>query len=182
MNITELFPHLSAAVARHLLETVHGSLPRPILDTPENRAARDQAAIAAIVGLQPGDAFEAMYAAMIVVADAHAADSLRRADQPGMDAATAHRSRTQAGTMAREVRAALRTYQRHQAARRRSEAGKLPAAITGAGHHPHLVSPPASPETPRPVATDLAAEASRQRAARIRALDLRVIETPATMH
>jgi predicted Zn-dependent peptidase len=40
MNITELLPNLSAAVARHLLDTVHGSLPRPIFDTPENRAAR----------------------------------------------------------------------------------------------------------------------------------------------
>ncbi len=182
MNITELLPNLSAAVARHLLDTVHGSLPRPIFDTPENRAARDQAAIAAIVGLQPGDAFEAMHAALIVVADAHAADSLRRADQPGLDAETARRSRTQAGALARQVRDALRTYQRHQATRRRSEASKQPAAITGAGHRPYAVSPPPSPETPRPGTADLAAEARRQRAARIRALDLRVIETPATMH
>jgi hypothetical protein len=177
MNITELLPNLSAAVARHLLDTVHGSLPRPIFDTPENRAARDQAAIAAIVGLQPGDAFEAMHAALIVVADA-----LRRADQPGLDAETARRSRTQAGALARQVRDALRTYQRHQATRRRSEASKQPAAITGAGHRPYVVSPPPSPETPRTGAADLAAEARRQRAARIRALDLRVIETPATMH
>jgi hypothetical protein len=182
MNITDLLPNLSAAVARHLFDTVRGSLPRPILDTPENRAARDKAAIAAIVGLQPGDAFEAMRATLIVVADAHAADCLRRADQPGTDAKTAHRSRTLAGALARQVRDALRTYQSHQASRRRSEAGKQPAVAAGLSDQPHVVSLPASLETPRPVVTDLAAEASRQRAARIRALDLRVIETPATRH
>jgi hypothetical protein len=119
---------------------------------------------------------------MIVVADAHAADCLRRADEPGMDAETARRSRTLASALARQVRDALRTYQRHQATRRRSETSKQRAAVTGAAQTPRVVSPPASPETLRPVATDLAAEARRERAARIRALDLRVIETPTTMH
>jgi hypothetical protein len=63
MHITESLPSLPSAVARDILRTLTASLPTPVTDTPEDHAARDEAAIAAAIALHPADAFEAMLAA-----------------------------------------------------------------------------------------------------------------------
>jgi hypothetical protein len=59
MHSTESLSSVPIAIARDILHTVTGSLPPPATDTPGNRAARDEAAIA----LHPAAAFEAMLAA-----------------------------------------------------------------------------------------------------------------------
>ena len=61
-NIDAL-PDLAPAVARHTLFILTEALPPPLGDLAEERAARDEAAIAAVAALHPADAYEARPAA-----------------------------------------------------------------------------------------------------------------------
>jgi hypothetical protein len=63
MHTTETLPNLPPAIARQIFHTLTATLPPPVTDTPEDRAARDEAAIAAVAALHPADAFEALLAA-----------------------------------------------------------------------------------------------------------------------
>jgi hypothetical protein len=63
MSITSSLPDLPPSVARYTLYTLTEALPPPVSDLPAERAARDEAAIAAIAELRPADAFEARLAA-----------------------------------------------------------------------------------------------------------------------
>ena len=72
-------PNLPAAVSRVAFATLCTSLPRLAVDTPENRAARDEAAMIAVAALHPADGFEAKLAAEIVAADAWVMDNHRLA-------------------------------------------------------------------------------------------------------
>ena len=164
MRITEILPNLSPAVARHTLDTLLAALPPPVPDTPENRATHDQLAFTAFVSLRPGNPVEAMLAAHVIAFSAQAAHCLRLAAQPGLDPRTARQARTQAGSMTRCEKDALRMLQDSQKAR-----SAVPATW-----------PPAPPEPSQ--AKRRAAEAAKQRAARIRALDLRLIDPPPSIH
>ena len=62
-----------------IVHTLRGLLPPPVTDTPEDLARRDNAAIARIASLLPGNADEANIAACYVAADAYAMDLLRLA-------------------------------------------------------------------------------------------------------
>jgi hypothetical protein len=174
MRVTAFLPNLPAAVARNVFATLTATLPPPVTDTPENRAARDEAAIAAVAALYPADALEALLAAQIVAANAHALDCLRLAAQPGMDAGSARRWRARAAGMMRQMESGLHILRRGQAAREKAEAAMHPAAMARAGCWVRKVSVPGSAE-PDP-ASDLGAEAEQYavihppRAARIRAL------------
>ncbi len=64
-------PNPSASVSHEIFATLCAALPAPASDTPENRVARDETAMAAVAALHPIDAFEAKLAAEIVVADAY---------------------------------------------------------------------------------------------------------------
>ena len=121
MSIDQRLPNLPAGIASHTLETFRDALPPPVPDTPENRAARDELAVAAFVALRPSDAFEAMLAVQIVLQEAHAADCLRLAAQHGADPAIARRNRALAGTMMKLARSELRTLRSRQAARPAAE-------------------------------------------------------------
>ena len=135
MSITEALPNLPAAVARQTLRTLIAALPPPpAADTAENRAARDEAAIAAVAALHPADAFEAIFAAQIVAANAQAMECLRHAVQPGLDPAAAQRFRAQAAGMMRHMQTGLRMLRRDQAAREKAEAEMHPAAMARAGY------------------------------------------------
>jgi hypothetical protein len=60
-----------------LIHAVCAALPAPIIDTPENRVRRDNAAIAQIASMLPANAEEANLAAQQVLAQAEALDLLR---------------------------------------------------------------------------------------------------------
>ena len=97
-------PNLPATVSREIFATLCASLPAPAADTPEDRAARDETAMAAVAALHPADAFEAKLAAEIVTADAYVMDSLRLAGQYRDHLAATLRCRAQATSMMRQMR------------------------------------------------------------------------------
>ncbi len=72
-------PPLCRDVYYEIVHILGSNLPRPIADTPEDLARRDQAAIAEAVSLLPANAEEAKLAARYVAACAHADDRLRLA-------------------------------------------------------------------------------------------------------
>jgi hypothetical protein len=82
MSPIEALPKLSPAIARHTGFLLIESLPPPLSDAPEERAARDEAALASVAALNPGDAFEARLATCAVAADAGATECLRLASVP----------------------------------------------------------------------------------------------------
>ena len=156
MSITESLPNLPPSVARHTLYVLTEALPPPITDMPEERAARDETAIAAVAELHPGNTIEARLAARVVAADAHAMDCLRLAGQPGRQPEDGRRCRSQAVTMMRAAQSALLALRSMQAARGKSDAARA--------------------SEPPPPSIDIAAEADqyalrhRKRASLIRSL------------
>jgi hypothetical protein len=133
--------NLPPSIVHQTSATLCASLPPPVADTPESRAARDETAIAAAAALHPADAFEAQLAAQIVDADAHAKDCLRLAVQSGQQPADIRRHRTHAIAMMRQMHIGLRALQRIQAMRAKSEPVAHPAAMERAA--PADVSVPA---------------------------------------
>jgi len=86
-NITPIYTTMSAATAPndlgiaaqlpagacyYLMHTLRGLLPLLLTDTPENRARRDEAAMARIAALHPADIAEAEVAALHVAHAEHA--------------------------------------------------------------------------------------------------------------
>jgi hypothetical protein len=128
MSVTYSLPNLSPDMSRDILDTLIATLPHPDINTPENYAARDEAAIAAVAALAPANIIEAHMAIMIVAADASARDCLRLADLPGTDE---RKCRKVGASMARQVEGLRRDLRRYQASRVKAEAATPPA--TGAG-------------------------------------------------
>ncbi len=122
MSVTQSLPNLPPAVARYTLFELTEGLPPPVTDMPEERAARDEAAIAAVADLRPENAFEARLAVRAVVADAQAMQCLRFVGQPGQPPEKAHGLRAQALAMMRASQGALRSLQGLQAARAKAAA------------------------------------------------------------
>ncbi len=187
MRATEFLPNLPAAVAGETLNTLRATLPPPAIDTPENRDARDVTAMAELAALRPADLVELMVATQIVLAEAHAAACLRLAARPGVDFNIARRNRALAASFSRCSQDERRFLLRRQAARAQPKAGKQPASAPRTNPWLRDIARPAAAMAPRPATnlnqtTDLAAAARQQRAARIRALDLRVIDIPPTRH
>jgi len=122
MNVTEALPNLPAPIACQIGHVLIASLPAPRGDTPECRADRDTAAIAAVAALRPANAFEALLAADIVGVSAHAMDCLRLAVQPGQAVEETLRIRARAGSLMHQMQAQLRSLQRIQAERELADA------------------------------------------------------------
>ena len=151
MNTT--LPNLPDSIAREVFATPCGTLPPPVTDTPEARAAREETAMAAVAALLPANAYEALLAAEIVAANYNAKDCLRLAVQPGQDPDDARRLRAQANAMMRQEQSSLRALQRIQATREKAEAERNPAAMQRAGYWFKDVSvplPEPSPAQPEP--------------------------------
>jgi hypothetical protein len=159
MSHTDSLPQLPPSIARHTIFLLLESLPPPISDIPEERAARDEAAIASLAVLQPADAFEARLAARAVAADARATECLRLASVPKMHPDRVDQCLRQANAMMRASEAALRSLRAMQAAREKAEAAAHPA--------PAAAEPPA-----RDIATEAEkfAQSHPQDAAQIRRL------------
>lgn len=111
------FPTLPDSLAREIFADLCATLPPPLDDSAESRDARDIMAMEAVAALAPADAAEAMLAVQAVVAEAHARDCLRLANQYRSDMATAIRCRAQAAAMMRQMHRALRALRQTQALR-----------------------------------------------------------------
>jgi hypothetical protein len=160
-------PGLAPAITYDVLQTLRTTLPPPANDTPGDLEARIETAMAVVVAYHPGDISEALLAAQIVAADAHAKDCFRLAIAPGADSDTVRRCRSQAASMARLMQSGLRSLQRTQAMREKQEAAMHPAAMERAGWwfrdasvaEPDSAVPPAdAPEPARTAPTAVAAD------------------------
>lgn len=177
MELSEYLPLLPADMARYVLEQLRQTLPPPVPDTPEARAEREHRSFCAIAELRPANAADAMLASQIVLASAVAADCLRRAEACGDDVRVANANRSLARQFLREEKAArklLQQIQKANAARKRVP-WPIKALRPGLWERDPTAPPPRG-------APPLDAKARAERAARIRAIDLRVIETPPTRH
>ena len=122
MHLQDALPQLPRPVARHTLFILTEALPAPIGDLPEERAARDEAAVAAVAALRPADAIEATLAARSVAAGAWAMDCLQLAAMRRADPDEARRCRREADVMMRDSDRALRALRSLQADAARQEA------------------------------------------------------------
>lgn len=154
MPASDLLPAFPAFIANRMLDDLRAILPRPIPDTPENRDIRDRAALAAVKALSPTNAADAMHATLIVAFEAAAKDSQRMADGMGHDVPMAARLRRLADQLMRQAQSSRKLLRKWQA---------------GAAAHPRPRFCPA-------------ARAEQERIARLRASDLRLIETSPTLH
>jgi hypothetical protein len=128
MRVTNLLPNLPPHIVRHAVDTLVSALALPVTDTPETRAARDEAAIAALVGLEPADAAELMLAVQIIAVEAQGLDCGRLADRS--DGRLADRLRRLATAMKRHGESARRLLLQHRATRGKAKmvkSGKAPA-------------------------------------------------------
>jgi hypothetical protein len=146
----QTLPNLPPAIAREVFATLCAALLPPATDTPDARAARDEAAMAAVAALHPTDPLEAKLAADIVVAEAYAMDSFRLAGEFRNDLAATIKCRAQANATLRQMRSLLREYRRTQAERDKALAAMHPAAMERAGYwfHEVTVAEPAPPQAP----------------------------------
>jgi hypothetical protein len=126
-------PNLPWSVAAEVYASLCELLPPPRIDTPETRARRADTAMEAVIALHPGDACEALLAAQIIGADAHAKDSLREAVEPQTQPEDVRRCRAQAVAMMRSMQSGLRMLKRDQAVREKLEAAMHPATMGRAG-------------------------------------------------
>ena len=132
MSPTDALPKLPPTIARHTVFLLMELLPPPLTDTPEERAARDEAAIASLAVLNPGDAYEARLAARAVAADARATECLRLASVPKLHPDRVDQCLRQANAMMRASEAALRSLRAMQAAREKAEAAAQAASVPAA--------------------------------------------------
>jgi hypothetical protein len=124
MHLQDALPQLPRPVARHTLFILTEALPAPIGDLPEERAARDEAAVAAVAALRPADAIEAALAARSVAA--WAMDCLHLAAMRRSDPDESRRCRREADVMMRDSDRALRALRSLQADAARQDAVPVP--------------------------------------------------------
>ena len=154
-DIAKRLTHLPEDVLDDAVTTFIRTLPAPIPDTPEIREARIAHAIEAFVALNPADAAEARIAQFIVVAELTASWCKQQIMLPDITPKMARSFARQAESMLKYARSTRRMFGKSQ--------------------------PPPAPAAPT-LQDQRAAAANAERAARIRALDLRLIGTPPTMH
>ena len=145
MSHIDSLPHLPPSIARHTIFLLLESLPPPLSDAAEERAARDEHAIASLAVLHPADAFEARLAARAVAADARATECLRLASVPKTHPDRVDQCVRQANAMMRASEAALRSLRAMQAVREKAE----------------LAVQQTAPAPAEPTACDTAAEAEQ---------------------
>lgn len=116
------------SIAYHdIIKTLARTLPRPLIDTPENRLQRVQSAIARIAAVSPDNTAEADLAGDIVLASELAKDCVRLALDPSTSPEKIAQCRAQAASMLRGMNATLKSLLRLQAAREKLGTG-TPAA------------------------------------------------------
>jgi hypothetical protein len=143
-------PNLPPSVAREVFANLCATLPPPATDTTEAREMRDNLAMSAVAALHPADAFEALLAVTVVVADFYASDCLRLATEHRDDYAKTMRCRAQACAMMRQMQRVLRTLEQMQAARNRAAEPAPTASQRPQATAPHPDATPAAPPDPSP--------------------------------
>jgi hypothetical protein len=116
----------------------------------------ERAAMAAVASMLPVNAVEGRLAAQFVLADAWAADCLRLAQERQLEFDVARKCRTQAASLMREGKSALRMLLRLQAVREKREADDAAAERAAWVEHAAMemmaaAPEPASEEPERPV-------------------------------
>lgn len=157
---------LSPSISREAYARLCSSLPPPVPDTPEARAACNDIAMMAVADLRPATAYEARLAVDdIVAADAHAMDSFRLAAQHADELAVVFRCRAQAAAMMRQHRSMRLMLEREQVMRLAAQA-PVPAGTRDAS--PPTASEPA-PQRNATFEAEIYAITHLDDAARIRA-------------
>src|SRR5580693_4770968 len=100
-------------------QTLRGSLPPPIEDTPEGWLRRDRTAIATVASLVPASSAEARLVAHHVAAVAHSDEALRQVVLQAADPKRLAQARAWSASMGREARGFLGSLLRLQAARQK---------------------------------------------------------------
>ncbi|HME19977.1 MAG TPA: hypothetical protein VKI44_01185, partial [Acetobacteraceae bacterium] len=142
-----------------LVHHLRGTLLPPVIDTPEELARRDHAAIAQVAAMLPGNADEAYLGVQCVAARLYALDCIRLARQLAeIDPMRAGKCAAQGKSMMRESRQSRSLLARLQAAREKREADR--AATDRAAWSEHCTiglmtdalaeAPPAAPAKPAP--------------------------------
>jgi hypothetical protein len=118
-----LDPDLQFLRGIHLraVDTLHGMLPPPAADSSEAWLVRDQAALASVASLVPGNPAEGRVAANHVAAMEHASQCLAEVADFPHDPKQVARLRAQAASMGREARGYLSILLRMQAIRLKRE-------------------------------------------------------------
>jgi hypothetical protein len=119
-------PNVPQAVSQEVFAKLCATLPPPVTDTEETREVRDIAAMYAVASLHPADAFEALLAAQVIIADAYAWDCLRLATEHRDDLTKTLRCRAQACATMRQMQRALHTLHQMQAAREKAASASMP--------------------------------------------------------
>ena len=177
MDIAKRFPQLPENVLRHMIEEICSVLPTPEPDTPQNRETWRQAAINAFVELEPFDIFDAMDARAIVICEVQAWECSRNATKPGIELRLAGRWESLARSSLNLAQKMRRDIERRRK-KRLKEAEKQ--AATAKRELSRLVLTPTGVSIRElPGRQPLTKE---QRAARILALRLRLVEAPPTLH
>ena len=145
----DILSYLPPSAVRQALASLSVSLPPPPVDTPEQRAERDEAAMHAVAAIEPMDAFEIRLAVEIVVADARALHCYQQANQPELAPAEKRRLTADAAGHLRHVRATTLILARRHAKREKAEAAMHPKAMERAGYWFRDVSVP-EPEPAEP--------------------------------
>jgi hypothetical protein len=146
-------------------QRLRATLPDPLIDTDEERARRDRAAIATVASLSPACADEALLAAQYVAAHIRAMDYLRQLQEAAEDPPRVKQLNAQAACMMREARGARSLLLRVQAERHKREADHaacdqdawsahiaLTLMTEGLGHPQATATPPQpapAPESPQ---------------------------------
>ncbi len=147
----DLLSHLPPSVVRQAQVSLAASLPPPPVDTPEQRAERDEAAMHAVAAIEPADAFEIRLAVEIVVADARAMSCYQRSEQSDVTPADSRRLTAEATGHLRHVRATTLILARRHAKHEKAEAAMHPKAMERAGYWFRDVSvPEPEPALPPP--------------------------------
>jgi hypothetical protein len=139
------FPSLPPLLAREIAAKIRRGLPPPHEDTPASVEARDALAFATVAALQPGNALEALLAVRVVIADAHALDSLAAANESRADAPAALRCRNWSLAMMRQTQQAMRLLLRAQAERAAARPAVAAPAAVGPGPRPDHETPGLAP-------------------------------------
>jgi hypothetical protein len=177
MDVAKRFPQLPETVLRHMIDDMCSKLPAPEPDTPENRERFRQAAINEFIKLDPFDIFDAMAAKSIVISEALAWECSRNASKPCLDLKLAGRWSSLAENQRRLAQSMRRDIERRR--KKRLKEAQQQAAKAKRERQPLALTPAGVSFRTPPRCQPMTKE---QRAARIRALRLHLVEAPPTLH
>jgi hypothetical protein len=177
MDIAKRFPQLPENLLRGMIDDMCSMLPAPEPDTPENREKFRQAAINEFVALDPFDIIDAMAARDIIICEVMAWDCSRNAAKPGADLKLLGRWKSLVRSNLSLAQSMRRDIERRRKQRLKEAQKKTPPLKREPS--PLVLTPAGVSLRNLPARQSMTSE---QRAARIRALRLHLVEAPPTVH